>query len=38
MLKFDIRKQPNIKELNEILVNKLVEEANEVRKLITMII
>ena len=32
MLKFDIRKQPNIKELNEKLVNKLVEEANEVKE------
>ena len=32
MLKFDIRKQPRIRGLNEKLVNKLVEEANEVRE------
>lgn len=32
MLKFDIRKQPDTKGLNEKLVNKLVEETNEVKE------
>lgn len=32
MLKFDIRKQPNIPHLTDILVDKLVEEANEVKE------
>ena len=32
MLKFDIRKQPDIMNLTEVLVNKLVEEANEVKE------
>ena len=32
MLKFDIRKQPNIPHLTDVLVDKLVEEANEVKE------